>query len=430
MSAQIEKSFLDNSENSKIVKKHLFIKKISTNSKFNSTEILKSFISDDRYYYVPLGFYSSLMKKHPNIDSDFQKIEMKFTGILREYQIEPTEEALKYIKSYGMCLFDVCTAFGKTIVSSFMVCELSILTVVLISIKSLIIQWCKTFSDFTNASVWDCSKSDKNKPENFNVIICMIGSIHKIPDDIISKVGFVIVDEAHTFCTQNRVNKLLKFHPKYILLETATPKRSDGLHEFLNIMCVNKNIYVPPFKKFEVIKVMTGIKPDRVFSKEGNLLWPELLNNTLLCEERDLIIYKIVSDNIKNSKILILTRLVKHIENLRKLFDTKLVNYEFLSKNKSSYNDTSLLIGTTNKMGIGFDAANNCVDYSGIPFDILILAVSIKEETPLIQAIGRVFRSDDPKIYHLIDNDLVFSRHWSTNLKVYKKMKAKITITK
>ena len=61
----------------------------------------------------------------------------------------------------------------------------------------------------------------------------MSGRIDKIPQELLDAVGFLIIDEAHTFCTETRIKSLLRVKPRYIISCTATPDREDGLYSMI-----------------------------------------------------------------------------------------------------------------------------------------------------------------------------------------------------
>ena len=47
----------------------------------------------------------------------------------------------------------------------------------------------------------------------------------EIPQNIRDQVGFLIIDEAHKYCTSSSIPCLLAFHPKYILVISDTLER-------------------------------------------------------------------------------------------------------------------------------------------------------------------------------------------------------------
>ena len=108
-----------------------------------------------------------------------------------------------------------------------------------------------------------------------------------------------------------------------------------------------------------------------------------------------------------------------------KQFDT---SCDTMCSKKSSYNDCRVLVATTQKAGRGFDQATFCKNYSGHRYDMLILCFSIKKYQLLTQNVGRVLRADEPHVVHLVDDDGIFTSHWTKCQQWYKNRKAIISI--
>jgi len=95
---------------------------------------------------------------------------------------------------------------------------------------------------------------------------------------------------------------------------------------------------------------------------------------------------------------------------------------DILSGTKSKYFDSRILIGTISKISTGFDSANVAINFNGIAIDTLILAGSTKSHNLHIQSIGRVFRSDYPTIFELVDDNRISKSHWRARKKNYDEM--------
>jgi hypothetical protein len=150
----------------------------------------------------------------------------------------------------------------------------------------------------------------------------------------------------------------------------------------------------------------------------GNVDWCTLVNNTLMDERRNNIIFNIISKNL-DRKILILTALKDHATLLYDGLISRKITCDFLCGTKKGYIDSNVLVGTTSKIGTGFDPATSCPTYEGRPFDLLLLVCSIKKYSMLVQNIGRVFRSEFPTVMHFVDNDDIYKGHWYKARKWY-----------
>ena len=395
-----------------------FTPETSFSSKFNKiapTPIL-FYYDDGNHIHLPYLFASSLLQIIPNINIPFSFKNIIFTGSLRDYQISVEQEAYEQLQKYGTSTLGLHPGFGKTILGASLASKLKLLTVILVHREILTTQWKKTFTDVTNSNVWIVG--EKYPPVEYDVIICMDTRWQQISNDIRDNVGFLIIDEAHAFCTPSHVFCLLSFHPKFILVETGTLERDDNMHNMIYSICGSHGIYRQSTKPFNVMKIITNTKPIRKFNRMGNVDWISLVQNTLMDERRNDIILNIISKNLSR-KILILTSLKDHATLLYDGMISRKVSCDFLCGTKKGYIDSNVLIGTTSKIGTGFDPATSCPTYQGTPFDLLLLVCSIKKYSMLVQNIGRVFRSDFPTVMHFVDDDDIYKGHWYKARKWY-----------
>ena len=378
----------------------------------------------DGVIHLPYLFASSMFKIIPNIHIHYPTTICKFTGTLRDYQIPLVEEAWEYMETLGTCILGLPPGYGKTVLGAKLAIKSGLITCILVHREILTTQWKNTFESFTDSKVWIVG--EKNPTPPFDVIVCMDTRWDKIPKVMRDSIGFIIIDEAHTFCTHGRVNCLLAFHPKYILAESATLERDDNLHTMIYAMCGDHGVYRVRNEPFTVIKVNTGVKPERRLNKMGTIDWSALVKSSLFNERRNKIISNLVAEN-GEKHILILTSLVAHAKFLYKeLLDTG-ESCDFMCGKRNSYDNCRVLVGTISKISTGFDPSALCSDFMGNHFNMLILCCSIKKYSLLEQSVGRCFRVDNPTIYHLVDNDSIFKSHWQKAQRWYRTRKGQIT---
>lgn len=396
-----------------------FFAPLEDEEEYGSSDIIQFYnnkkIDDVVHIILPYFFSAALFGIIPNDNIDYPTCTVNFTGKLRDYQIVVFEEALEQIKAYGTTTLGLYPGFGKTIEGARLTCELGLLTLIYCHRETLALQWLKTYQDFTDAEVWVVGQK---APKTCNVIVCMDTRYHIIPPEMIKQIGFLIVDEAHTFCTSSRVPCLLAVQPKYIVIETATLERDDDMHQMMYAMVGEHGIYRTDNKPFKVFKIETGITPERKNNSIGMLDWSHLQKTTLLIPERVKMIVNIVKENIEE-KTLILTAVVEHAKLIEEELSKEEISFDVLYRNKKNYIDRKVLIGTISKIGTGFDQATFCEGYDGIRFKNLILTSSIKKVSLLEQSVGRVFRAESPVVYHFVDNDDIYRNHWRVARKWY-----------
>lgn len=356
-------------------------------------------------------FPNARLKKLP-IDPFYMKEDFE----LYDYQEEAIELAKEDIKENGTCFFNVCCSFGKTIVGGVLSQIRSqndgLLTLVIYPRQPLGKSWYGTFSNLTTAKCIIFEK-DVIVPEDTQVILCMNTQIANLPQNIINKVGHLVIDEAHMFCTLSNVDPILKLSPKYITCLTATYERDDGFEIMLDHIVGYNRIVKISKKPFFVINLNTNFTPENVGMTEYGVDFMDLTDKIYDINERTEFIYKLVTMNLQH-KIMILT---KRKLRAQKLYDDLKVLLEpcglkvskYFGKDKS-YDDGDVLIGTVSKIGVGFDEKETCNNWNGIRINILITDCSIKK---IEQPAGRVFRAKIPVIIDIVDNHYCLKNHWN-----------------
>jgi len=367
--------------------------------------------------HLPLSFAKKLLNIN-NDNNNFPKTGLLFTGQLREYQINVEEEAWKQMEMHRSTTLSLYPGFGKTILGAKLASRTQLLTVILVTNTVLLGQWKKTFEDNTNAKVWIVGEN--NPPSKCNVIICMDTRYEQIPVETRNMVGILIIDEAHLFCTPTRVGALLAFHPKYVIIESASLERDDEMESMIYAIAGTHNILRLSEKPFAVYKVITNIELEKKKNKMGDIDYLKLQKEILFNDYRNEAIINMIKVNL-NFKILILTSLVDHAKLLYENLVLLGISCDYLCGNKKGYSDSNVLIGTMSKIGTGFDPATFCPDYKGLPFDLLFLVASIKKESMLVQNVGRAFRADFPTVMHFVNKDSIHNNHWYRCKKWYEK---------
>lgn len=413
--------------NADAIRKMLCLQPESPHSKYNRGKVpepITFFETEGDYIHLPYLFAASLFQVTPNLDHPFSITNYAFTGALRENQVSVEAEAWQQLQQYGTSTLGLYPGFGKTILGAKLASRAQLLTVVLVHREILTVQWKKSFQDVTNARVWIVG--EKNPPPVCDVVICMDTRWNLLPKEFRDAIGFLIIDEAHCFCTPSRVGCLLAFHPKYILIESGSLERDDNLHSMIYAIAGSHGVYRESTIPFKVMKIMTNTKPIRKMNRMGGIDYISLVRDTLMDERRNQIILNLALAN-PNFKILILTSLVDHAMGLNEALLQRGASSDCLCGTRKGYQDANILVGTVSKIGTGFDQANFCQTYDGRPFDLLILVCSLKKYSMLIQNIGRVFRSKYPTVMHLVDNDDIFKAHWYRARKWYLTRGAEIT---
>ncbi len=399
-------------------------------------------IGEDEYIWLPYAFASSLVKRPLNSHLDHQLSTIKFTGKLFDNQESVTKEAYQQLLDKSTTTINLAAGFGKTVIGAYLACKLKLKVVIICFTKILCPQWEKAFFENTTATVWKVpSNLNPEKIPGYSykdnklildkipdVIICMDQRVHKLPNIYRKLFGCLILDEAHTLCTPGKVTSLLSWEPRYIIAETATINRADGLYNMMVSLCGPHLVQREQKKEFDVLKINTGVIPD-TSKKNGYRPGPDynaMMNSLLENKIRNDIIISLVEEN-KDFKILILSRYKNILINLKDILSSKGESVDIFAGNKKTYSDSRVLLGTIKKIGTGFDEKNACADFNGIRINMLIMITSIKDLALLEQCVGRAFRADCPTIVDLVDKHGIFTRHWNIRRKWFTERGANIT---
>jgi len=383
---------------------------------FSSNEqvvTVKMFFVKNKKIYLPFTFSKNYFKTTFNQKENYPQIfdsrDGKFRGSLLERQIEPFNEAREYLKKEKTVTIALYPGFGKTFLGCMLSWYLNLYTCVLIHQESIAKQWVKTFQKYFDLPpeeiVLVTGKTDFSKAK---VIVAMDGRVEKIPDSVKEKIGLLIIDEAHCFCTPSRVVPMLSFTPKYVIAETATPEKDNGLHTVIQSIAGEHFIRKLSTKPYKFYIVHTNL--DFAISSSGNI-FGELLTNQASSKERNKIVVDILKKNQKFKTIIVTSR-KQHCEILHDLISEEGMESSELYGNKKNYVPKNILIGTGSKMGVGFDEANFCDNYDGTPSELLLITYTFASWAPFEQVRGRGMRSENPKVVMFMDNNSITVKHF------------------
>ena len=228
------------------------------------------------------------------IKERFGRTNIKFTGKLFDYQSTYLVEALETLsKERGLCV-SLHTGAGKSVFAVAITAQLGLITIVVIHLTFLNTQFEITYNKFTSGGKIIVVGDKGEVPEDGDVYICMYTRIDRIPDSVKARIGLVVVDEAHLFCTPVRSKALLKLDTAYIVMLTATPDLTNGLGDVILSFCGNNRLVKYFDRFFEVHCVETSIVPTMESDVRGQLKWSVYLKSLFYNDERNLyIIYQL-----------------------------------------------------------------------------------------------------------------------------------------
>lgn len=410
-------------------------------------------LTDNNDIYLPFGYAMKLLKTdaRPTRES-FDKSTFKFSATLRENQEEIKKQSLHYLNTRGCVMISAYPGFGKTLSAIKLASMIKLPTLVITKGLAIINQWKESIEKFSPDATCQIIKPKTKIEPRQNFYVVNAQNVIKIDPLLLKKIGLVIVDECHQVMTETLSKSLTCVTPRYIIGLTATPYRYDGYDVLIglyfgitnqrllsvddegdtNIMeelsmdnsnnresssqdkgyktSKNPLIYRKLWIPHTVYRINTGFKPTVELNVQGKPDWGKILDSQACDIDRNESIVKLIKKFDKRVFLIltkriaqaeyILTRLKEENEDVTSLFGSQ----------KTYCGDARILIGTTQKVGTGFDHPR---------LNTLLLATDTLNY--YIQNLGRVCRSPDsrPIFFDLVDDYSILKRHFNERKNVY-----------
>ncbi len=412
------------------------------------------------YLCLPRGCENKLIAKLNssfipyNLKDERQKgrsIEVSFNGSLYPEQ----EVAAKAMLNYENGILSAATAFGKTVVGSYMIVSRKVNTLILVRNSEILKNWIEDLNRFLiikeelpeyktrtgrvrrRKELIGCLQSTTNTLTGI-VDVAMITSLGKAGsiNSIVKNYGMVINDECHHAAAETDEAVLMEVNAKYVYGLTATPKRDDGQVKSV-------------FFQIGPIRHTYSAKDRALKQGIGHYVYPRFTRLVDLDEDKHSIsdTYRIVVENeLRNELIvkdildsvqsgrtpIVISKFVNHAELLyNKLLDK--VNHVFLLKggrsskerdrvralmNAVPENENMIVVATGSYIGEGFNFPR---------LDTLFIAAPIRSENNVEQFAGRINRDYEGKkdvvIYDYIDQHVkVLDRMYHKRLRTYRQI--------
>ena len=392
---------------------------------------------DETYLQLPRGCEETLIElldaaganyRFENHTNAGEIIPVSFNGTLREEQSIAAEALL----ANNIGVLSATTAFGKTVVASYLIGRRRTNTLILVHTQALLMQWRKSLEAFLN---FNLTPPQKPKGRGRRAVWSPVGtlgagkdSLHGIVDvaiiqsvlsdgeakELVKNYGMVIVDECHHISAVNFEKVLRATNAKYIYGLTATPTRQDGHHPIIFMQCgpiryrvdakaqaekcAFDHILIPRFTAYRT----TADKPIAALYKD---LAENAARNKLIAED--------VAFAMKHRRApIVLTERREHVETLREMLSGQCRNIitlvgtvsqkerrETLARLSSIPEDEPFVIIATGRyVGEGFDFPR---------LDTLFLALPIAWKGKVAQYAGRLHRDYEGKtearVYDYVD---------------------------
>lgn len=416
------------------------------------------------YIQIPRGLQDELWENIKQADIDYEmederqqgrKINVDFKGELRPEQ----DKALKELIRYDNGILHAATAFGKTVVSSAIIAQKKINTLIILESSALIEQWKEALEKFLNINeglpTYETKTGRVRKRKSLIgtlqgahdsmtgiIDIAMAGSLCKkgMYHKMMNEYGLVLIDECHHSASETIANVLKEVKAKYVYGVTATPKRGDGL-EKINYMLIGpirysytakekakeQGIQHLVYPRFTRTVPPRGVITDKMHPNEAY----EIIHNN--DDVRDEQIIEDVKNCVAAGRTpVVLSRYKDHSEKFYERLKSYADHVFLMTGNNSKKehrkileqmhqvdkNESLILIATGSLVGEGFDFPR---------LDTLFMATPVSFRGVVEQYAGRLNRDYAGKenviIYDYVDNHIpMFNNMYMKRLKAYKQI--------
>ena len=414
----------------------------------------------DGYIRIPRGLLETLTASCEDASIPYEitdqrekgrPIRVSFNGDLRLQQ----DLAAQSLLSHDNGVLSAATAFGKTVVCSYLIAQRKVNTLILLQSKDLQQQWIEELEKFLTIDeepptyttktgrvkrregVIGMISSTKKAPTGI-VDVALVGSVYSKGrfNDLINSYGMVIMDECHHAASATSVSVLEKVNARYVYGVSATPKRTDDLERVIFMLlgpvrhsftakerAIQQGIGHYVYPRYTRIVSTEDSRQDINGAFElisGNEVRnAQIINDVRACvgKRRTPVILTRRKDQAK----LLYDRLCNDADNVFLLYgdNSDKENLANIHQMKNIPMDESLiLIATGQKIGEGFDFPR---------LDTLMLAAPVSSPERLEQYAGRLNRDysgkEDVIIYDYIDSHIpVFDNMYSKRLRTYKRI--------
>lgn len=357
-----------------------------------------------------------------------KSIPVEFNGELREEQEIAANEILKY----NIGVLSATTAFGKTVIASYIASKVKTNTLILVHTQALMMQWKKSLEQFLVFNITPPEprkgKGRKKKWSPIGVLGAGKNTLNGVVDiavmqslidgdevkELVRNYGMIIVDECHHVSAVN-FEKILKYaNAKYVYGLTATPTRQDGHHPIIFMQCgpirykvdakaqaekrTFEHYLIPRFTSFR------SISDDNITSLYKKLAEDEIRNNLITKDVIEAIETgrtPIILTERREHVTLLADLLKEYCDNVVQIIGTSSAKSrrETLEKlDKIPQQESLVVVATGRYVGEGFDYPR---------LDTLFLALPIAWKGKVAQYAGRLHRNYPDKtevqIYDYVD---------------------------
>lgn len=336
-------------------------------------------------------------------------LTVQFRGTLRPDQ----EKAGRELSKHETGVLAATTAFGKTVVATWLIAHRGVSTLILVHRQQLLEQWLERLSAFLELPSGALGRLGGGRRKLTGIVdVALIQSMVRkgIVDDQVGAYGHLIVDECHHLSARSFELVARRAKAKFVTGLSATITRKDGHHPIIFMQC-GPIRYRVDAKGQAAARPFTHhvyVRPTGFYPKEGAVpdtrqefhqlyegLRADAARNDMICSD-------VISALADSRRPLILTERTEHLQELAQRLSSQVSHLIVLQGGQTKKemgealghlasaptNETRVILATGKFIGEGFDDPQ---------LDTLFLTLPVSWKGTIAQYVGRLHRLHDGK---------------------------------
>lgn len=349
-------------------------------------------------------------------------LDVTFRGQLRPEQTTAAAAMLEHDTG----VLAATTAFGKTVLASWLIAQRGVNTLVLVHRQQLLEQWIERLAAFLGIGEKEIGRwGGGRKKLTGSIDVALMQSVIRknVVQDLVADYGHLVVDECHHLSAYSFEQVARRAKARYVTGLSATVTRKDGQHPIIFMQCgpvrhrvdARQQAAARPFTH-EVLVRPTGFVPSGVPENDARAEFQRLCDAVQHSETRNRMICDEVISAVRDGRApVVLTERTEHLETLATMLAPAVPNVVILQggMNRKALlaalervkslpeNAGRVLLATGRFIGEGFDDAR---------LDTLFLTMPVSWRGTIAQYVGRLHRLHEGKrkvqVYDYVDLDV------------------------
>jgi len=364
-------------------------------------------------------------------------INLSFAGELRDNQKPVVKAYLDHVTKYenvgGGGLLELPCAYGKTILSLYIISQLSVKTLIIVHKEFLLNQWIERIQQFLPSARVGRIQGQILDIENKDIVIGMLQSLSMkdYHETTFQCFGLTIIDEVHHISSEVFSCALFKIVTRYMLGLSATMNRKDGTTKVFK-MFLGPVVYKGKRDDEHdvTVRAIEYKANDEDFNSvtldfRGNVQYSTMISKLCAYNHRTEFILRVLKDMMLENaeqQIMVLAHnknILKYIHDAIKTREFATVGYYVGGMKEAALKESEqkqIIIAT-------YSMAAEALDIKTLT--TLIMATP---KTDIEQAVGRILREkhSKPIVVDIIDAHDPFQSQWAKRKVFYKKQNYKI----